>query len=59
MNQLIKQIASAQHWSKWVAVNSMQTAGCVSGARSGCVSATRGCVSITGRQAVGKTGCVS
>ncbi|MDR5834604.1 hypothetical protein [Caballeronia sp. LZ034LL] len=58
MNQLIKQIASEQHWSKWVAANSLQTAGCISGAKSGCISAKRGCISITPQQPVGKTGCI-
>jgi hypothetical protein len=59
MNQLIKQIASDANWSKWVAANSVQTAGCVSG-KSGCVSiGKQGCVSIVGRQPAGKTGCVS
>lgn len=54
MNKLIAKITENNNWEKWVKLNSMGNAGCVSGEKNGCVSAKRGCV-----WAKGKSGCIS
>jgi hypothetical protein len=60
MEKLALQIAQNSAWNKWVAANSAQTDGCVSGTKEGCVSAAKaGCVSIASTQSLPKTGCVS
>jgi hypothetical protein len=60
MKTLALQIAQNSVWSKWVAANSVQTDGCVSGAKDGCVSAAKaGCVSAAMAKPLPKTGCVS
>lgn len=54
MNNMIKKITDNENWSKWVALNSAGSAGCISGEKKGCISSKRGCISITG-----KSGCIS
>lgn len=54
MNKLIAKIAEDKNWAVWMTLNSMASAGCISGEKKGCISVTRGCISITG-----KSGCIS
>lgn len=60
MEKLVHHIAQDSVWNKWIAANSAETDGCVSGTKEGCVSSAKaGCVSIARTASLPKTGCVS
>ena len=60
MENLALQIAQNSVWNKWVAANSAQTEGCISGTKEGCISAEKaGCISIAMAKPLPKTGCIN
>jgi hypothetical protein len=60
MEKLVHQIAQNSVWNKWVAANSAETDGCISGTKVGCISAAKaGCISIARATPLPKTGCIS
>lgn len=60
MEKLVHQIAQDSVWNKWVAANSAETDGCISGTKEGCISSAKaGCISIARTTALPKTGCIS
>jgi hypothetical protein len=60
MEKLVHQIAQNSVWNKWVAANSAETDGCISGTKEGCISAAKaGCISIARATPLPKTGCIS
>lgn len=60
MEKLVHQIAQNSVWNKWVAANSVETDGCISGTKEGCISAAKaGCISIGRATPLPKTGCIS
>ncbi|ANB75137.1 hypothetical protein AYM40_22220 [Paraburkholderia phytofirmans OLGA172] len=60
MEKLIQQIAQNSVWNKWVAANSSETDGCISGSKEGCISAAKaGCISIARATPPPKKGCIS
>jgi hypothetical protein len=63
MKNLLSQIVQDNVWNKWVSVNSVGNAGCISARKEGCISspavAKEGCISIAQGKQLPKAGCIS